>query len=554
MATSEAGAGNAPLLKKRMRPLLLAMIVATGASAATAATPFKMRIPIGPLVATTPPTLGAFNVPDKHLGDPMFTLAPPDSDSSGAWTFTIDDPAVATVGEGGVVTIVGTGAATVTATQAAKAPYEGASVTAPLRVAAAGEFQAKLVRLYAWHAAALTKNDELWMSGNDQYGQFGNGAAAGSTRFSYVMSDVADVQVGGEHTVVLKKDGTAWVAGRNNYGQLGLGDNTDRASFVQVASNVAAIGAGVNATFIVAKTGVLLAAGEGTDSQLGLGGTANVNTLTPVPGVSGATAVFPGYGNRNTVVMTLGGAMAAGRNVSGMLGVGNTLTDQTTFAQVLKVGAGWSPATDPHPEKRASMAPIVKAVLKDCGMVFAEGVVYSAGSDGCGGLPYYAGRAYWYMVPVLTDIVEVVTPQSDAGNLLLALTQNGALIGVGSDPFYKRLNGMASSSTPVQMLDNVASIATFSGTSYAIRNDGTVWSGGYSSDGALGRGHCGVSACPWAESPSGAGAVAVFAGINHAMLLMPDGTLKATGYNRGQLGVGQESSHVYSFTTVLSAP
>ncbi|MBA4153389.1 carbohydrate binding domain-containing protein, partial [Flavobacterium sp.] len=65
-----------------------------------------------------PPTLGVFTVPTKVLGDAPFTLTPPTSNSSGAWSYTISPAGIATI-DGDVVTIIGGGTATISANQAA---------------------------------------------------------------------------------------------------------------------------------------------------------------------------------------------------------------------------------------------------------------------------------------------------------------------------------------------------------------------------------------------------------------------------------------------------
>ena len=85
---------------------------------------------------TQPPTLGAFTVPAKVVGDPSFDLTAPTSNGSGAFTYTSSNTAVATI-SGATVTIVGAGSSIITATQAADANYSSASVLATLEVSLA---------------------------------------------------------------------------------------------------------------------------------------------------------------------------------------------------------------------------------------------------------------------------------------------------------------------------------------------------------------------------------------------------------------------------------
>ena len=81
----------------------------------------------------TPVTLGTFTVPAKEVGDAAFALTAPTSNSSGAFTYSSSNTAVATI-SGNMVTIVGAGTSTITATQAASGNFGSASTTASLVV------------------------------------------------------------------------------------------------------------------------------------------------------------------------------------------------------------------------------------------------------------------------------------------------------------------------------------------------------------------------------------------------------------------------------------
>jgi hypothetical protein len=82
---------------------------------------------------TGTPTIGNFIVPAKNTGDAPFVLTDPTSNSSGAFSYSSSNLAVATI-SGNVVTVVGPGVSIITATQAAAAPYISGSVTANLVV------------------------------------------------------------------------------------------------------------------------------------------------------------------------------------------------------------------------------------------------------------------------------------------------------------------------------------------------------------------------------------------------------------------------------------
>jgi cyanophycinase len=79
------------------------------------------------------PTIGAFSVPIKTVGDAAFTITPPTSNSASTFSYTSSNTAVATV-SGTTITIVGAGSSTITAAQAANASYTAGSTSAVLTV------------------------------------------------------------------------------------------------------------------------------------------------------------------------------------------------------------------------------------------------------------------------------------------------------------------------------------------------------------------------------------------------------------------------------------
>jgi CHU_C Type IX secretion signal domain/Ig-like domain CHU_C associated/FG-GAP-like repeat/Putative Ig domain/IPT/TIG domain/Bacterial TSP3 repeat len=84
-------------------------------------------------VSKAPLVLGAMAVITKNFGNPNFTITPPQTNSTGNFTYTCNNPSVATI-SGNIVTIVGIGTATITATQAADSNYLSGSTTVSLVV------------------------------------------------------------------------------------------------------------------------------------------------------------------------------------------------------------------------------------------------------------------------------------------------------------------------------------------------------------------------------------------------------------------------------------
>jgi hypothetical protein len=84
------------------------------------------------------PTFGTFTVPAKVVGDADFTITPPSSNSSGAFTYTSSNTNVATIVGGNQIRVVGfTGTSTISANQAANGGYSSGSTTATFTVTSA---------------------------------------------------------------------------------------------------------------------------------------------------------------------------------------------------------------------------------------------------------------------------------------------------------------------------------------------------------------------------------------------------------------------------------
>ncbi len=79
------------------------------------------------------PSLSNFSIPAKVLGDAPFTITAPTSNSSGSFSYTSSNTAVATV-SGNTITLVGLGTTNITATQAAAGAYGSGTISSSLVV------------------------------------------------------------------------------------------------------------------------------------------------------------------------------------------------------------------------------------------------------------------------------------------------------------------------------------------------------------------------------------------------------------------------------------
>ncbi|AEC02592.1 fimbrillin family protein [Parasphaerochaeta coccoides] len=369
----------------------------------------------------------------------------------------------------------------------------GAATFKPYRAVSAGSY----------HTMILKNNGTLWATGDNRFGQLGDGTTddrsipvqvKDDTDGSGFMTDVAAVAAGENHTMILKKDGTLWATGYNGEGQLGDGTTTDRSTPVQVKAStdpndfmtdVAAVSAGNEYTMILKKDGTLWATGYNDSSQLGVGD--NTNRSTPVQVMTGVAAVSAGL--EHTMILKKDGTLwATGWNSAGELGIGNNENKSTPVpvsfmgSDVAEVSAGSS----------------YTMILKKDGTLWATGFNYygelGLGTSGSG--------------------TNKSTPEQ-----------------------------VKASTTPDDFMTNVAAVSAGSSYTMILKKDGTLWATGSNQYGQLGDGTSGAVNNKSTPVQVMTGVAAVSAGWSHTMILKKDGTLWGTGHNVfGQLGLGDSGS------------
>jgi alpha-tubulin suppressor-like RCC1 family protein len=185
------------------------------------------------------------------------------------------------------------------------------------------------------HSLFLKSNGSLWVMGNNQYGQLGDGTSILFTNRpeQIVASNVTAVAAGYNHSLFLKRDGSLWAMGDNTLGQLGDGTSNTFAPYgtnkpqLIVASNVMSIAAGNIHSLFLMSDGSLWAMGVG--SALG-DGTHNSSTNRPEQIVSSNVTALAAGGLHSLFLKNDGSLWAMGVNSVGQLGDGtsNNSTNQ----------------------------------------------------------------------------------------------------------------------------------------------------------------------------------------------------------------------------------
>ena len=188
------------------------------------------------------------------------------------------------------------------------------------------------VSLGAWHSAAITKDGSLYMWGYNNYGQLGNGISGNyekSVSPIKIMENVAAVSLGCWHSAAITKDGSLYMWGDNNYGQLGNGTTNNLTRPQRIAVNVQSVELGNYHTTAVSKDGGLYTWGYNKYGELG-NGTTN-NSYTPVKIMS--DVVSSAGGSHHTIALKKNGTVYTwGDNEYGQLGNGSTSSKASPVA------------------------------------------------------------------------------------------------------------------------------------------------------------------------------------------------------------------------------
>lgn len=190
------------------------------------------------------------------------------------------------------------------------------------------------------HTLAIKTDGSLWAAGSNTDGELGICNNDNQNTFVKVttVSNVIAIAAGRNFSLALKGDGTLWACGRNTSGQLGTGDNENRNCFVQVFTAVKAIAAGGYHSLAVKTDGTLWASGNNSRYQLGRSDMLNKDVFSPSNG-SGSTQLTDvkkvEAGEYHSIVLKNDNTVyAAGANDYGQLGYGNSMAEVWYFSLV----------------------------------------------------------------------------------------------------------------------------------------------------------------------------------------------------------------------------
>jgi alpha-tubulin suppressor-like RCC1 family protein len=193
-------------------------------------------------------------------------------------------------------------------------------------------FKLKSVAAGGYHTAIIDFDNNIWVFGNNEFGQLG----LGNTKTRLIPEKIPRlkakfVAAGLYHTIVIDFTDSLWVFGRNNFGQLGLG-NTDTTLIPTKIENLKFkfVTAGYYYTAALDFNNNVWVFGENNSGQLGLGDMNNrfvpTQILSPAFGSPNFRVKSIVAGEQNTVALDFNNEVwTFGDNMHGQLGLGDKI-------------------------------------------------------------------------------------------------------------------------------------------------------------------------------------------------------------------------------------
>ena len=389
----------------------------------------------------------------------------------------------------------------------------------------------KLVSGGGYHTAAVKTDGTLWTWGFNNNGQLGDNTI--TQRSSPVQTVTFDtnwklVACGNYHTAAIKTDGTLWTWGQNNNGQLGDNTTTNRSSPVQTVTfgtNWKLVSCGRYYTAAIKTDGTLWSWGNNSNAG-SLGDNTRTNRSSPVQTVTfGTNWKLVSCGREHTAAIKTDGTLWTwGRNAEGQLG-DNTTTGKSSPVQTVTFATNWK---------------LVSGGSYNTVAIKTDGTLWTWGRNNFGQIG--DNTTTHRSSPVQTVTFGTNWKYVSGGDRYTAAIKNDGTLwtwGFNSNGMLGD-NTTTNKSSPVQTVTfgtNWKSVACSNYHMSAIKTDGTLWLWGYNNSGQLGDNTTTNKSSPIQTVAFGTNWKSVSSGGSNTAAIKTDGTLWIWGANsNGTLG------------------
>jgi alpha-tubulin suppressor-like RCC1 family protein len=294
------------------------------------------------------------------------------------------------------------------------------------------------------------------------------------------------------HSLAIKIDGTLWAWGKNEYGQLGTDTTINLSSPVQIGvdTNWDSIAAGNAHSCAVKTDGTLWCWGRNDYGQLGTNTSITINTSSPVQVGANTFWKYVACGMDTTFAirgkLDEGKLYSWGDNQAGSLGINSSLLGRSSPVQV-GANNNWKLV-----EASSGVSGSHVLAIKTDGTLWTWGKPQERLGTGAVGF----SRSSPVQIFSSSDWKKIAGPHSLASGIhVLAIKTDGTLWGWGNNNFGQLgvAEGILSAitnarSSPIQISNQTGwtEISVSQDTSFALKDDGTLWAWGRNEAGAFG--------------------------------------------------------------------
>jgi len=306
------------------------------------------------------------------------------------------------------------------------------------------------------HGIELTRSGGVYVGGDNQYGEYGNGQTSNPSPDSFqvtqglpnsTVDQIVQVSAGNAFNMALTQGGQVYTWGFNGSGRLGDGTTTMAtipehitATLPDPATDpVIQVSAGPNFALALTRSGAVYGWGANDSGQIGTG-TGGADQLTPLqitqglPNTSTDPVVHITAGATHGLAVTKSGAVYAwGRGTAGDIGTGGT-SNQLTPTQVTQ-GLP-STATDPVVQVMATDSTSFALTTKGALYAWGDNTSGQIGTGTSGGSAVTTPVAVLMGATGLPDpTVDPISQLGSTAQTIFALTQSGAVYGWGDNSY-----------------------------------------------------------------------------------------------------------------------